>query len=161
MVISLFVILHAFTLLICHIYFTYFITGLDPVSELATLVTTTNMSVTWKAPSGQFDNYSVLLTRADQSAENLTRLMNTTLHILYENLNPGTLYNITVCVMSRNDSNCVATRNATCESIYFIFEILFPYLKEVSLMSELTLYVYTVYTCFLLASCCNPLNSSQ
>ena len=91
------------------------------MSELKALGTTTNMSVTWKAASGRVDYYSVLQSRAGQWVENQTHLSNTTLHALFEKLNPGTLYHIQVYTMSGQLSDCMATDNATCESIYSIF----------------------------------------
>ena len=124
MLIHLFVILLTFTLLICYIYCSYFIiTDPGTVSNIVAVGTTTTMSVTWKAASGQVDYYSVVLTGAGQMPKSQSHLSNTTLHVLFEKLNPGTLYHISVCAISGPGSECLATDNATCEFIYSIFDI--------------------------------------
>ncbi|XP_059916132.1 receptor-type tyrosine-protein phosphatase eta isoform X3 [Gadus macrocephalus] len=90
-----------------------FYTNPGTVSNIVALGTTTNMSVTWKAASGQVDYYSVELTGAGQMDKGKSRLSNTTLYVLFEKLNPGTLYHISVCAISGPGSECLATDNAT------------------------------------------------
>ncbi|CAL8296546.1 unnamed protein product [Boreogadus saida] len=89
-----------------------FYTNPGTVSNIVALGTTTTMSVTWKAASGQVDYYAVLLTGAGQM-DKRSNTSNTTLHVLFEKLNPGTLYHIRVCARSGPGSECLATDNAT------------------------------------------------
>ncbi|XP_056455026.1 fibronectin isoform X2 [Gadus chalcogrammus] len=90
-----------------------FYTNPGTVSNIVAVGTTTTMSVTWKAASGQVDYYSVVLTGAGQMPKSQSHLSNTTLHVLFEKLNPGTLYHISVCAISGPGSECLATDNAT------------------------------------------------
>ncbi|CAL8376120.1 unnamed protein product [Arctogadus glacialis] len=90
-----------------------FYTNPGTVSNIVALGTTTNMSVTWKAASGQVDSYSVVLTGAGQMDNKPSHLSNTTLHVLFEKLNPGKLYHIRVCAISGPGSECLATDSAT------------------------------------------------
>ncbi|XP_030223102.1 receptor-type tyrosine-protein phosphatase eta isoform X3 [Gadus morhua] len=90
-----------------------FYTNPGTVSYIVAVGTTTNMSVTWKAASGQVDYYSVQLTGDGQMDQLQSHLSNTTLQVLFEKLNPGTLYHIRVCAISGPGSECSATDNAT------------------------------------------------
>lgn len=107
-------ILHAFIFFICHIDLLV-ITEPGRVSELVAIGTTTNMSVNWKAASGQVDYYSVQLYRGSQLQGNQTLLYNTTLNVLFTHLNPATLYDVQVLTMSGPLNNRVTASNATCE----------------------------------------------
>lgn len=109
-------ILPAFIFLIYHIDL-LIITEPGRVSELVAFGTTTNMSVNWKAASGQVDYYSVLLYRGSQLAGSELHLDNTTLSVSFTDLNPATLYGVHVDTMSGLLSHRVTASNATCESL--------------------------------------------
>ncbi|KAM4618292.1 receptor-type tyrosine-protein phosphatase eta-like [Polymixia lowei] len=83
------------------------------VSDIVAIGTTTIMSVSWTAAEGQVDFYSVLLYRDGLLKRNQSGLVNTTLIVLFENLEPGTIYSVVVLTQSGPLSDSVTADNAT------------------------------------------------
>ncbi|XP_053174860.1 receptor-type tyrosine-protein phosphatase eta [Scomber japonicus] len=87
----------------------------EVVSDIVTIGSTTNMSVSWKLASGLVDSYTVLLYRDSQLEKNNTDLSNTTTNTVFHGLKPGVLYCVVVITKSRpSESNNASEKcNAT------------------------------------------------
>ncbi|XP_054633084.1 receptor-type tyrosine-protein phosphatase eta isoform X2 [Dunckerocampus dactyliophorus] len=84
------------------------------VSDISVIGTTTNMSVSWSAPTGQVDSYAVLFQTHSEVVSAKTDLSNATRSTLFVDLKAGVLY--CALVISKSgplESNSTSVCNAT------------------------------------------------
>lgn len=104
-------------------YSYFFPPGPDVVSNIYTIGSTTNMSVSWTLAIGQVDSYDVMLYRSNSTVQQAgqlvstkTNLSNMSVNTQFQGLMPGVLY--CVVVVSRSGpfvNNSSRVCNATCE----------------------------------------------
>ncbi|XP_061628616.1 receptor-type tyrosine-protein phosphatase eta isoform X1 [Phyllopteryx taeniolatus] len=85
----------------------------EVVSDIRAIGTTTNMSVSWSAPVGRVDSFTILLNKGSES-ESSEKDWNSTLSTFFTDLKPGMLYCVAVIsksghLESDNSTLCNAT----------------------------------------------------
>ncbi|XP_055778236.1 receptor-type tyrosine-protein phosphatase beta-like isoform X4 [Salvelinus fontinalis] len=82
------------------------------VENLIAIGTTTNMSVTWRKPMGQVDNYTVTIYKNNVMENNRT-ITNNFLSVVFQNLKPGKVYVVKVATNSGPLTEALNVTNAT------------------------------------------------